>query len=530
MKTSSRRHEGSDAAVNNSDLTRRNLLTMAAAGAAAAVPRATVAAGPRGQLTWAIHVALAPTWFDPADTQATITPFMVLYALHDAVVKPMPGNVQAPSLAESWSTSEDALSYEFVLREGVKFHNGETVSAEDVKFSFERYRGASYKLMKDQVDAIEAPDARHVRFKLKKPWPDFLTFYSTASGAGWVVPKKYLEKVGDDGFRKHPIGAGPYKFVSFSAGNELVLEAFEGYWRKAPAVKRIVMKVIPDELTRLAALNAGEVDIAYSIRGELAEELQRLPGLTVKSIVLQASNWIYFPEQWDPQSPWHDLRVRQAANLALDREGMSKALFLGKCKITNSIIPDSFEYYWQPPPAVYDPVKARELLAEAGYPNGFDSGLFYCDSSYANIGEVAVNNFHEVGIRTKLQPIERAGFAAAYAAKKYNRGVLRGASGAFGNAATRLASFVVTGGSYVYGAYPDIDALYPQQANQLDTGRRAAILEKMQRLVHEKAIFAPIWLLAFLNGVGPRVGESSFGRISGFPYTAPFEDITIKGT
>ena len=255
-----------------------------------------------------------------------------------------------------------------MLREGVRFHNGETVTAEDVKFSFERYRGASYKLIKDQVAAIETPDARRVRFKLKKPWPDFLTFYSTASGAGWVVPKKYLEKVGDDGFRKHPIGAGPYKFVSFSPGDELVLEAFEGYWRKPPAVKRLVMKVIPDESTRLAALKGGEVDIAYSIRGELAEELQRLPGLDIKSIVLQAPNWIYFPEQWDPQSPWHDLRVRQAANLAIDREGMSKALFLGKCKITNSIIPDSFEHYWQPPPAVYDPAKARNYWRRRVFP------------------------------------------------------------------------------------------------------------------------------------------------------------------
>ena len=329
----------SDTTVNIADLTRRSLLKMAAVGATTTAPRVTFAAGSRGQLTWAIHVSLAPTWFDPADTQAVITPFMVLYALHDAVVKPMPGALQAPSLAESWASSEDALSYEFVLREEVKFHDGEMVSAEDVKFSFERYRGASYKLIKDQVDTIETPDARHVRFRLKKPWPDFLTFYSTASGAGWVVPKKYVEKVGDDGFRKHPIGAGPYKFVSFSAGDKLVLEAFEGYWRKAPAVKRVVMKVIPDESTRLAALKGGEVDIAYSIRGELAEELQRLPGLDIKSIVLQAPNWIYFPEQWDPQSPWYDLRVRQAANLAIDREEMSKALFLGKCKITNSTSP-----------------------------------------------------------------------------------------------------------------------------------------------------------------------------------------------
>ena len=105
---------------------------------------------------------------------------------------------------------------------------------------------------------------------------------------------------------------------------------------------------------------------------------------------------------------------------------------------------------------------------------------------------------------------------------------MRGASGAFGNAATRLSSFVVKGGAYVYGSYPDIDELYPQQADELDAKKRGAILAKMQQLVHEKAIYAPIWQLAFLNGVGPRVGESGFGLIPGFPYTGPFEDITIK--
>ena len=127
---------------------------------------------------------------------------MVLYALHDAMVKTMPGKTQAPCLAESWSTSEDDLTYEFVLRPGVKFHNGEPVTAEDVKFSFERYRGTSHALLKERVAAVEIADPRHVRFKLKEPWPDFLTFYSSASGAGWIVPKKYVEKVGDEGFKK----------------------------------------------------------------------------------------------------------------------------------------------------------------------------------------------------------------------------------------------------------------------------------------------------------------------------------------
>src|SRR5215470_16448233 len=503
----------------NTTLTRRDVLAAgAAATVAAGMPRIGSAA-PTGQLTYGIHVSLAAPWLDPAETQGIITPFMVLYALHDAMVKPMPGKAEAPCLAESWKASPDGLTHDFVIRKEAKFHNGEPVTAEDVKFSYERYRGTNHELMKDNLASIETPDPQHVRFKLKKPWPDFLNFYSNASGAGWIVPKKYVEKVGDDGFKQAPIGAGPYKFVSFTPGVELVLEAFDGYWRKPPSVKRLVMKVIPDEATRLAALKRGEVDIAYSIRSELAEELQRTPGLALKAVVLQAPNWLYFPEQWDPKSPWHDLRVRQAANLAIDREGMSQALFLGHCKITNSIIPYTFDFYLQPPAAVYDPAKAKKLLAEAGYPNGFDAGLLYCDSSYSNMAEVSVDNLGQIGIRTKLEPIERAGFYAGYGNKKYPRGIIQGASGAFGNAATRLAAFVVKGGGYAYGSYPEIDELYPQQADELDQGKRGAILDKMQRLVYEKAIYAPIWQLGFLNGVGPRVGESSFGVIPGFAYT-----------
>src|SRR5262249_48624151 len=141
------------------------------------------AAAPEGQMTWAVHVSLAPTWFDPAETSGIITPFMLLYALHDAMVKPMPGNPMTPSLAESWNVSPDGLVYEFVLRRGIKFHNGDPVTAEDVRFSFERYRGASQRPLKDSVAAVETPDPGRVRFRLKRPWPDFMTFYAGATGA-----------------------------------------------------------------------------------------------------------------------------------------------------------------------------------------------------------------------------------------------------------------------------------------------------------------------------------------------------------
>src|SRR3989441_3159129 len=233
------------------------------------------AAAPEGQMTWAVHISLAPTWFDPAETSGIITPFMVLYALHDAMVKPMPGNPMAPGLAESWSVSPDGLVYEFVLRKGAKFHNGDPVTAEDVKFSLERYRGASAKPLKESVAAVETPDSGRVRIRLKRPWPDFITFYAGSTGASWIVPKMYVEKVGDEGFKKAPVGAGPYKFVSFTPGVELVVEAFDQYWRKSPNVKRLVLKSIPAETPRLAALKRGEVDIAYNIRGALAEEIRR---------------------------------------------------------------------------------------------------------------------------------------------------------------------------------------------------------------------------------------------------------------
>ena len=227
-------------------------------------------------MRWALYVTLAPQWFDPAEVQGQITPFWVLYAMHDALVKPMPGNLMTPSLAESWTVSADQRVYEFKLREGLKFHNGDPFTAEDVKFSFHRTKGS--KILKDKVREITVVDPYRVRFQLAEPFPDFMAFYGTlATGAGWIVPKKYIEKVGDEAFKKHPIGLGPYRFVSHTLGVELVMEAFEGYWRKMPSVKRLVFKVVPDPTTRAAMLKRGEVDIAYMLDAPQALELQKDP-------------------------------------------------------------------------------------------------------------------------------------------------------------------------------------------------------------------------------------------------------------
>jgi peptide/nickel transport system substrate-binding protein len=487
------------------------------------------AAAPEGQMTWAVHVSLAPTWFDPAETPGIATPFMVLYALHDALVKPLPGNAMAPSLAESWSPSKDGLVYEFVLRQGPKFHNGEPVTAEDVKFSFERYRGAANKLLKERVAAVEVADPQRVRFRLKEPWPDFMTYYgSLTTGAGWIVPKKYLEKVGDDGFKKAPVGAGPYRFVSFTPGVELVLEAQQQYWRKTPSVKRLVLKVATDEATRLAMLKRGEADIIYLLQGELAEDVRRTAGLTLRPTPIVSTHWLVFVDQWDPKSPWADRRVRLAANHAINRQAINEAITLGFSRMTWSIIPASFDFYWQPPAYAYDPAKAKQLLAEAGYPKGFDAGDLWCDAATATMSEAAAGFLQAAGIRAKVRPLERAAFFQGYGEKKL-KGIVYSLSGAFGNAATRLEVFTAAGGPYVYGSYPDIDGLFREQAGELDRKRREAMLQRIQQLLHDKAMYAPIWELGFIHAQGPRVAESALGLITGWAFSAPYEDVRLKG-
>ena len=499
------------------------ILLVLIAGSTAAV------AAPEGQMSFALQVSLAPVWFDPADTTSTSIPFIVLYAVHDALVKAMPGQPMAPSLAESWTVSRDGLLYEFVLRKGVKFHNGEPVTAEDVKFSFERYRGTAAASFKARITAVEITDAQHVRFRLKQPWPDFMTYYGTpATGAGWIVPRKYLEKVGDDGFKRAPIGAGPYKFVSFNPGVELVLEANEQYWRKTPAVKTLVFRAVPDSSTRLAMLKRGEADVAYTFRGVLAEEIRRTPGLTLKAVSANVTEWLYFAEQWDPRSPWADRRVRLAANLAIDRQTLNEAETLGLSRLTASIIPHGFDFAWSPPLYEYDPTRPTRLLAEAGYPGGFDAGTLFSDALYASVAETIANYWKPIGIRMTLQPIERAGFFKAVQEKRLKNVILIG-SGALGNAATRLEAWVAPGGTYVYGSYPDIEGLWRELPAAPDPKSRGALLERIQRLVHDKAMFAPIWEFPSICAYGPRVAESGLGLIANFPFSAPYEDLRLKG-
>jgi peptide/nickel transport system substrate-binding protein len=481
---------------------------------------------PEGEMRWALYVTLSPVWFDPGEVAGQLTPFWVLYAIHDALVKPMPGNLMTASLAESWTVSADQRVWEFKLREGVKFHNGDPFTADDVKFSFHRTKGA--KILKEKVREVEIVDRYRVRFHLHEPFPDFMAFYGTpATGAGWIVPKKHVEKVGDDGFKKQPIGLGPYKFVSHTPGIELVMEANESYWRKTPHVKRLVFKSVPEATTRAAMLKRGEVDIAYLLDPPQALELKRDPALKVVFSGGIGITAMDFLDMWDPKSPWSDRRVRLAANYAIDRRALSEAETLGASKPTGSIIPRTFEFALPIEPYPYDPVKAKQLLTEAGYPNGFDAGELHPTPPYYSRGEAIIGYLGAVGIKFRMRPMERATFFSAWAAKKL-RGVCVCGSGLYGNAATRMSEIVPSDGIYAYGGYPDIDALYKQQARETDRKKREAMLFQIQQVLHERVRFGPIFEYIWPSGIGPRVEEPALMLIDPYPWSAPLEEVRLK--
>src|SRR5436309_176888 len=483
---------------------------------------------PDGQLTIAFDASIAPTFLDPAETSGIATPFAFLYAMHDALIKPLPGNNMAPCLAESWHESPDGLVVEFKLREGLKFHNGDPFTAEDVKFSFHRYRGTSARQLHERVKAVEVVDSHRVRFVLHAPWPDFLAFYATpATGAAWIVPKKYIEKVGDDGFKRQPVGLGPYRFVRMTPGVELVLEANEQYWRKRPSIKRIIFKGVPDRSTRLAMLRTGEADIGYLMVGVEGATIQSDPKLRLAKVNPSSVWWIDFPEQWKPSSPWHDRRVRLAAILAVDKQAMNEAERLGFSRLTGSIVPSVMDFALRLEPYPYDPTHARRLLVEAGYPNGFDTGEITPLPPFVTMGESVASYLGAIGIRGRVRSMERATYMEAWRTKT-RTGVFVTVTAAPGNAAARIENFVISTAPYATGGHPDIDDLFRQQAQERDRKKRETLLHQIQRLMYDRVMYGGIFEPATLHGIGPRVDEPGVGLSPQLYFTSPWEDMRVK--
>ena len=227
------------------------------------------------------------------------------------------------------------------------------------------------------------------------------------------------------------------------------------------------MRSVPEATTRAVMVKTGEADFGLVLDGPDAEGIRRDPRMQVVASKHASIFWIEFTEQWDPKSPWHDQRLRLAANLALDRQQINEAACLGFCPPAGVIVPRVMDFALQVEPPPYDPAKAKQLLAEAGYPNGFDAGEFAAIPGFPTVAEAVVNDLNAAGIRVRLRSMERAAFYAAWQEKKL-RGLFMTAAGNSGNAASRVDTFIQSKGAYAYGGYPDIDDLFRQQATERD--------------------------------------------------------------
>jgi peptide/nickel transport system substrate-binding protein len=327
--------------------------------------------------------------------------------------------------------------------------------------------------------------------------------------------------------KTQPVGLGPYRFVRMTPGVEIVFEANEHYWRKKPSIKHLVIKGVPDRTTRLAMLKTGEADVAYLMIGVEAHTVKADPKLRLAEVIPAATWWLDFPEQWKPRSPWADRRVRLATNLAIDKQGINEAERMGRSRLTGNIIPGAMDFALHLPPHPHDPTQAKRLLADAGYPNGFDAGDLTPVPPFTSFGETVANSLAQVGIRTRVRSMERATFFEAWRTKKLT-GVIMAASAGLGNAAARLEAFVVSTGTYAYGGHPDIDELFAQQASERDRRKREALLHQIQRLMHERVMYAPIYDPATLHGIGPRVEEPAVGLNPLLYFAAPYEEMRLK--
>jgi peptide/nickel transport system substrate-binding protein len=488
-------------------------------------PAETLATSPSGALKEAIHWSLSADWLDPATCSFAVSAHLPLYLIHDALVKPMPDGTFTPCLAESWSASPDFRVHEFKLRKGVKFHNGEVMTAEDVVFSFWRYKGAYAKLIHGRTEKVEAVNPHLVRYHFKEPFPDFMEYFAPGTSTiGWVVPKKYVQEVGDTGYKKNPIGAGPYKFVEFVAGSRLVGEAFEGFWRKVPHIKRIEFHIVPEPGTRLTMVKRGEADIGTLMQGVFYEDLKKTTALRMLAPISPATWSVYMTAQWDPKSPFSDPRVRLATSLAIDRKTLADIHMPGCNPIVSLALPgDPMGLSFPLHP--YDPERAKKLLAEAGYPKGFHGGKFYpYQGGYWPYGEQVANYLKAVGINLDVVLLDRPAWIATREGGRMKGGVFIDLS----QAPTIGGRLSYLFGPTSYGNYPDIQALWEQYQREIVPKVRKDLIGQIQKLIYEKNMLLPLTLTNSPAAVGPKVKGNPYKVQPLIWFTAPFEDIELE--
>jgi peptide/nickel transport system substrate-binding protein len=382
--------------------------------ASKATPNPAASPVPEGKIRLAVTY-LGREALDPMLADSSSNNFLQL--LYDSLVgTTSDGNFSKErGLADSWKMSPDGMTWTFQLKKGIKFHNGDEVTAEDVKFSLARYiseksTSGRSSFLKAAILRMVVPDPYTLVIHCKKPSPFLIASLSQKEvGSEWsVVPKKYIEEVGDEEFNIHPIGSGPYKFKEQVIGSHLLFEATDKHWLVGvPKYKEILLQLIPEETTRIAMLKAGETDIIEVSAERIAALKQAGFGTRVREAGMLINLTFQLRGQGIEEMPLYKKEVRQALNLGINKEEILQTIFkgLGKVPPHPYISAQSFGYL-DIPPHPYDPEKAKQLLTNAGYPDGIDIDIY----SYTRSGvpeaprmlEAIAGYWSKIGVRAKL--------------------------------------------------------------------------------------------------------------------------------
>ena len=496
---------------------------------------------PKGTLNIGLHFGIDPGWFDPLGYFGAAHQFY--YLMHDALIKPMPQGEFTLSLAERAEVSADFTRAGFRLRPGLKFQDGHPLTAADVKWTYENYKGLNFKLLQDRLERIEVVDDRTVVFHFKGPFVDFIDLYNGyGSGAGWIVPRHYYERVGKDGFNARPMGAGPFKFVSQETGVQVSVEAWDDYWRRVPGVKVINVRAIRDLAARMAGLETGELDVAYGMTGKLLQRVIADPKLRWNPNY--TAPWhLVFPGYTEPSSPFHDKRVRQAVSLAINRAFIVKQETQGIGKPWGNWISHESRDGLRGdgtdlPVPPYDPAKARQLLASAGFPNGFDFDWYVPFAPYYDMAERVLNDLRAVGIRGKVQMLDAPAYMAATSKGRKgfpgNRTIVQRIDPRPGGAKAVIRLYAVCGAQASYVCDPKIDALWAKHEASIDVAERDRLSKEIQRAVVEEYYLVPLYLQPFVHAVTQKVlpegeGVHHYWDTLNAPFPWPWEVWEVKG-
>ncbi|UYZ14566.1 ABC transporter substrate-binding protein [Brevibacillus sp. WF146] len=401
-----------------------------------------------------------------------------------------------PGLAESYERKDD-LTWVFKLRKGVTFHNGEPLDAEAVKFSLERVLNEQQKSPQrgniSAISTVTAIDPYTVEIKTKEPYnllPHRLFYLS-------IVPPKYLQEVGDQGFAEKPVGTGPYKFVEWVKGDKIVLEANPNYFKGAPKIGKVTFRVIPEVATQIAELQSGGVDIIRMVPPDMLAQLEGNPQLAVTSTPLLRVYYLAFDTR---KKPFDDVRVRQAMNYAVDIDTIVKKVLGGKAVRTPAgVNPNHFGFDAGIQPYPYDPAKAKALLQEAGYPDGFETEIHYFTPGIGQqIVDAVISDLSKVGIKAKAKFYpESSSFV-----EKQRAGDLPFRLGHWGSYSVYDADAILQPMFHsegVYGTYfhtPELDQRITDARSSVDQEKRKALYSQAQQLLHKEApwifLFSPM--------------------------------------